>query len=76
MAAAMESASRLPMTPPLPTSLQNMTPTPQRLPSSASHVLSVTGSPSTGLAASATMTVDVVMIAITLATSVYCIAST
>ena len=64
------------MTPPPPTSLQNITPTPQRLPSSASHVLSATGSPSTGLARSATMTVDVVMIAITLATSVYCIAST
>ena len=76
MAAAIESASRLPMTPPPPTSLQNMTPTPQRLPSSASHVPSATGSPSTGLARSATMTVDVVMIAITLATSVYCIAST
>ena len=64
------------MTPPPPTSLQNMTPTPQRLPSSASQVLSATGSPSTGFASRATMTVDVVMIAITLATSVYCNDST
>ena len=64
------------MMPPPPTSLQNMTPTPQRLPSSASQVRSVTGSPSTGFASRATMMVETVMIAITLATSVYCIAST